>query len=1234
MSGQGGPDAACCSLLCCGVFLADQHTCPSDRFKCKNNRCIPNRWLCDGDNDCGNNEDESNSTCSGEEGSLPAAAPGGFAQLLASLCAARTCSPNQFSCASGRCIPISWTCDLDDDCGDRSDESAACAYPTCFPLTQFTCTNGRCININWRCDNDNDCGDNSDEAGCSHSCSSNQFKCNSGRCIPVHWTCDGDNDCGDYSDETHANCTNQGERRRRAPRCISKAWVCDGDSDCEDNSDEENCESLACKAPSHPCANSTSVCLPPEKLCDGTDDCGDGSDEGELCGERRCSLNNGGCSHNCSVAPGEGIVCSCPLGMELGADNRTCQIQSYCAKHLKCSQKCEQDKYNVKCSCYEGWMLEADGESCRSLGAWGRCGPFIIFSNRHEIRRIDLQRGDYSVLVPGLRNTIALDFHLNQSSLYWTDVVEDKIYRGNFEVVIQYGLATPEGLAVDWIAGNIYWVESNLDQIEVAKLDGTMRTTLLAGDIEHPSDAIYSALYDGTGHIEVLRGHEYLSHPFAVTLYGGEVYWTDWRTNTLAKANKWTGHNVTVVQRTNTQPFDLQVYHPSRQPLAPNPCEANGGKGPCSHLCLINYNRSLSCACPHLMKLDKDNTTCYGRRGRRALRHRGAPDLPNAHGLSVDWVSRNLFWTSYDANKKQINVARLDGSFKNAVIQGLDKPHCLVVHPLQGLMFWTNWNEQHPSIMRATLSGANVLIIIDQDIRTPNGLAIDHKAEKIYFSDATLDKIERCEYDGSHRHVILKSEPVHPFGLAVYGDYIFWTDWVRRAVQRANKYVGTDMKLLRGRTGVLRCHSPSLAGELSPCRVNNGGCQDLCLLTPKSQVNCSCRGERVLQEDFTCKGRGGTGGRKPKCPANYFACPSGRCIPMTWTCDKEDDCENGEDETHCSERQGGESQAFACGRGRCPLCWLLGLWVCDGADDCGDGSDEDSRCRESPPARPPAGSFQCPGTYVCVPERWLCDGDKDCADGADETLAAGCLYNNTCDEREFMCGNRQCIPKHFVCDHDDDCGDGSDESLECGGCRGRCRRGRRPWVLAEGTWAGGGLHAGGAEMLPPPAEYPTCGPHEFRCANGRCLSNRQWECDGEFDCHDHSDEAPKNPRCSSPGSRGAAGGPGAARRAALTPRPPTESKCNDSFFLCKSGKCVPEALLCNNNDDCGDGSDELNCFINECLNKKLSGCSQECEDLKIGYKVGARSGYQDSTCGRSRLIPAQAASPRSPLRLW
>lgn len=181
---------------------------------------------------------------------------------------ARTCPPNQYPCASGRCIPISWTCDLDDDCGDRSDEPDSCGEsatpsyyfsfllfwlcatsPVLTPLQRtqhaslwrsslvpmadvsiltgdvitviifwdfchlprsciFTTTQSLKINS---CVTDNDCGDNSDEAGCSHSCSSVQFKCNSGRCIPEYWTCDGDNDCGDYSDETHANCTNQGK---------------------------------------------------------------------------------------------------------------------------------------------------------------------------------------------------------------------------------------------------------------------------------------------------------------------------------------------------------------------------------------------------------------------------------------------------------------------------------------------------------------------------------------------------------------------------------------------------------------------------------------------------------------------------------------------------------------------------------------------------------------------------------------------------------------------------------------------------------------------------------------------------------------------------------------------------------------------------------------------------------------------------------------------------------------
>ncbi|KAL7989902.1 hypothetical protein Chor_012568 [Crotalus horridus] len=531
----------------------------------------------------------------------------------------------------------------------------------------------------------------------------------------------------------------------------------------------------------------------------------------------------------------------------------------------------------------------------------------------------------------------------------------------SFEVVIQYGLATPEGLAVDWIAGNIYWVESNLDQIEVAKLDGTMRSTLLAGDIEHPraialdprcglprieaasmsgqgrrvihketgsggwpngltvdylekrilwidarSDAIYSALYDGTGHIEVLRGHEYLSHPFAVTLYGGEVYWTDWRTNTLAKANKWTGHNVTVVQRTNTQPFDLQVYHPSRQPVAPNPCEANGGKGHCSHLCLINYNGTYSCACPHLMKLDKDNATCYEFKKfllyARQMEIRGVdidnpyynyinsftvPDIDNVTVVDYDALEQRIYWSDvrtqtikrafingtgvetvvsaganylqyYDANKKQINVARLDGSFKNAVIQGLDKPHCLVVHPLKGKLYWTDGD----SINVANMDGSNRSLLFTNQ-KGPVGLSIDYKENKLYWISSGNGTINRCNFDGSDLEVLetMKNQLRKATALAIMGDKLWWADQASEKMGTCNKKDGSDAVVLRNSTTLvmhMKIYDEIIQQQgINPCSVNNGECSQLCLPTSDTTRSCMCTaGYSLKSGQQSCEGVG------------------------------------------------------------------------------------------------------------------------------------------------------------------------------------------------------------------------------------------------------------------------------------------------------------------------------------------------------------------------------------------
>lgn len=73
--------------------------------------------------------------------------------------------------------------------------------PTCAP-GEWQCGSGRCVPGTFRCDGENDCGDYSDETGCTNvTCSSTQFLCDNGRCVPATWKCDSENDCGDGSDE-------------------------------------------------------------------------------------------------------------------------------------------------------------------------------------------------------------------------------------------------------------------------------------------------------------------------------------------------------------------------------------------------------------------------------------------------------------------------------------------------------------------------------------------------------------------------------------------------------------------------------------------------------------------------------------------------------------------------------------------------------------------------------------------------------------------------------------------------------------------------------------------------------------------------------------------------------------------------------------------------------------------------------------------------------------------------
>lgn len=75
------------------------------------------------------------------------------------------------------------------------------------------------------------------------------------------------------------------------------------------------------------------------------------------------------------------------------------------------------------------------------------------------------------------------------------------------------------------------------------------------------------------------------------------------------------------------------------------------------------------------------------------------------------------------------------------------------------------------------MDGRNRTVIHDTDLVWPNGLTLDHSQQVLYWTDAYYSRIESSRVDGSNRRIVSSQRIYHPFGISVYRNKLYFTDF-------------------------------------------------------------------------------------------------------------------------------------------------------------------------------------------------------------------------------------------------------------------------------------------------------------------------------------------------------------------------------------------------------------------------------------------------------------------------
>ncbi|XP_022127447.2 low-density lipoprotein receptor-related protein 6 [Pieris rapae] len=746
----------------------------------------------------------------------------------------------------------------------------------------------------------------------------------------------------------------------------------------------------------------------------------------ESLGWNACAQNNGGCSHFCFNRP-QDYVCSCPMGLELGNDKKNC--------------------------------IEPEA--------------FLVYSRKNIIGRISIENDNNDVVQPikDLKEVSALAVHESGFKLYWSDSRMKTINRCsingfNMEKILEW-MGLVEGLAIDWSGQNIYWTDTAAQRIEVARLDGSSRRTLIWQGLKKPKSIVLdprkgymywselgsktikraamdgsavSVLIEGVGRVHALAidyerraiywaaldppaieyaylngtGRKVLADnipmPYALALYGDKVYWGDWNTGIIESAKKTDGSDRKTIHTQLDYISDLRIYHRAKDSL-PNQCGVDNGG--CSHLCLPLPSNDFRCACPAHFRLNRDNITC---------------SEPEEFLL---FAQKNAVGRILIAN----------GECNDAFIPltGLKSVKGVEYDPVERYLYWMD-DESH-SIRRVPISYSTTSAVTDSTVvitglSRPFHMVLDVLGRALYWTCLDTNSINATSIDNnSSTGVVVRGEKMMPRHLAFHQTkrLLVWSDAGLGAIIRSS-VDGTSQVELARVTNVTALALDETTGTVYWAVARQIHAVDLDTSNRRIVWQGGWVGSLAAYSGSLYLG----GGERPlmRVPLHRRDAPAspvqhiskmlasktvhrvvrdhpcfggGSCGSAPGSCGAGGVCGCGFHCAHPAKASCAKGQ-FLCGQGEmtedtnAPCIPML--WKCDGQPDCPDGSDERS----------------CDA----------CAGGVRCADGSCGPSLGACPTGAFCHAMPlpdaFRCDDRLCLSSSLLCDGHAHCEDGSDEA--------------------------------------------------------------------------------------------------------------------------------------------------------------------------------------------------------------